>query len=310
MVPGICIVGCGGIGAAHAKRLKGRAKLWFHSRRKESAERLNTAISGEGVFDTYDEVISSKVDALVIATPPDSHAEQTVAALVAGKAVFVEKPMCLSRDEIDSISEAASDRTLLIGENYYYKPSLGLIRSWIDSDEIGQVRRAHIQKCMTQDTVDWRSGYGALLEGGIHFVALMQGLFGDVTGVDKASFPGRVVGKSERHACLMLSYGDVSAELEYAWDMPSLTKGVFQHSWIEGDHGRIVFESNGIYARLSGRHSRFRFPGFSDMMGYGAMFDDFLDCVQTGREPVSSFKNAKSDLETVFQAYELAGLMP
>jgi predicted dehydrogenase len=308
-LPAICIIGCGSIGAAHANRLKGKAKLFFHSRRVESAERLNAQFGGDGVVDVFDGVLENQIDGVVIATPPEVHAVQTISALEASKAVFVEKPMCLNREEIRLIEDAIVGRTLLVGENYYYKPSLNLIKSWIDAGEIGELKRARIRKCMTQVTTDWRSGCGSLLEGGIHFIALMHGLFGEVTEVDEARFSTRKGADPERHANLKLSYGDWTAELEYGWDTPSVTKGVFQHSWIEGESGRILFESNGIYARLSGRRSAFHFPNLSDMMGYGAMFDDFLGCIQTGREPVSSFQRAASDLETVFQAYELGGLM-
>jgi predicted dehydrogenase len=223
--------------------------------------------------------------------------------------VFVEKPLCMTLAEIDAIETAAGDRPVLVGENYYYKPSLHLIKSWLDDGAIGQVARARVRKCMTQEAAGWKAAHGALFEGGIHFVALLNGLFGRATGVRSAQFPGYTKGQAERHSCLMLEYGRASVELEYAWDTPSLTKGTFQHSWIEGDGGRIVFETNGIYARLSGKRSKFCFPGFSDLMGYEAMFDDFLDCIQTGREPVSSLTRARQDLETVFRAYEVGGLV-
>ncbi|MEE2754801.1 MAG: hypothetical protein VX910_12515, partial [Candidatus Latescibacterota bacterium] len=68
-LPAICIIGCGSIGAAHAKRLKGKAKLFFHSRRVESAERLNAQFEGDGVVDAFDGVLENQIDAVVIATP-------------------------------------------------------------------------------------------------------------------------------------------------------------------------------------------------------------------------------------------------
>ena len=308
--PGICVVGCGQIGSAHARRLNGKASLRFQSRRRESAEQLSAAVGGEGVFDSLDEALASPdVDAVVIATPPEAHAPQVIRALEAGKAVFVEKPLCTTLAEINAIEAAVGDRPVLVGENYYYKPSLHRIKSWLEGGEIGQVVRARVRKCMTQEAAGWKAAHGALFEGGIHFVALLNGLFGPATAVQSALFPGHSKGQAERHSCLRLEYGQASVELEYAWDTPSLTKGTFQHSWIEGDGGRIVFESNGIYARLSGKRSKFCFPGFSDLMGYGAMFDDFLDCIQTGREPVSSLARARQDLETVFRAYEVGGLL-
>jgi predicted dehydrogenase len=309
-IPGICVVGCGQIGSAHAQRLKGKARLKFQSRRRESAEELSVAVGGEGVFNSLDEALTSPdVDAVVVATPPEAHAQQVIQALEAGKAVFVEKPLCTTLAEIDAIEAAVGNRLVLVGENYYYKPSLHRIKSWLDGGEIGQVVRARVRKCMTQEADGWKAAHGSLFEGGIHFVALLNGMFGRPTAVQSAKFPGYSKGQAERHACLVLEYGQASVELEYAWDTPSLTKGTFQNSWIEGDGGRIVFETNGIYARLSGKRSKFCFPGFADLMGYEAMFDDFLDCILTGREPVSSLTRARQDLETVFRAYEVGGLV-
>lgn len=299
----ICFVGCGAIAEAHAKRLKGRARLWFASRNRASAESLNAAVGGAGVFAGPDEAMASAVDAVAITSPPEAHAEQVIAGLAAGKAVFVEKPLCVDREEVEAIRTAANGRMLMVGENYCYKPSLSLIRGWIDAGEIGTVRSASVRKCSMQASEGWKLAHGALFEGGVHFVALLSGLFGDVTAVRSASFPGA---RPERHARVTLEYGEVTADLEYAWDTPSLTKGVFQHSRIEGEAGRIVFESNGIYAWLSGRRKQLRFP-VGDLMGYDAMWDDFVACVREGRTPLSDLDRAAKDLETVWRAYEIGG---
>ena len=307
-LPGICLVGCGNIATAHAKRLRGKARLWFQSRRPESAAALSKAVGGEGVFPNLDAALESdRVDAVMITTPPEVHAQQVNQVLAADKVVFVEKPMCLSREEVESISDAVRDRPLMVGENYYYKPSVTLLKSWIESGDIGAVERVKVRKCLTQSSSGWKSEHGSLFEGGIHFVALLNSLFGAPTEIVDATFPNLST-PAERHAIVSLSYGSIQAELEYAWDTPSITKGVFQHSSIEGDAGRIVFESNGIYARMTGRRSRFGFPGLGDLMGAEAMIEDFLQTIRTGKPPISSLDRAREDLETVFQAYELGGV--
>ena len=307
-LPGICIVGCGTIAAAHAKRLQGRARLYFCSRRSESAEQLNHEVGGEGVFGELGEALdASSTDAVMITTPPEVHAEQAIAALSADKTVFVEKPMCINGEEIDRIEQVVGTKPLMVGENYYYKPSLIQIKDWIENGDIGKVQQVHVRKCISQPSSGWKSQHGALFEGGIHFVALLNGLLGAPTSVETAEFPGYGDGP-ERNASVSTLHGQVRAVLDYSWDTPALLKGVLQHSSIEGDRGRIVFESNGIYARLSGKRSCLRFPGFGDMMGAGAMIDDFLETILTGRPPVSDLIHARQDLETVFKAYELGGV--
>lgn len=246
----------------------------------------------------------------MITTPPETHAAFAIQALHAGKMVFVEKPLCTSRAEVDAISDAADGAPVMVGENYYYKPSLNLVKQWIDEGAIGKLREMKVRKCFSQPSSGWKSDHGALFEGGIHFVALINGLLGGPASVVSARFPSFPDRSPERHAVVEMSHDLARIELAYSWETPSPTKGVFQHSTIAGDEGRIVFETNGMYARLSGRRSEMRFPGFRDMMGAGAMIDDFLRMIETGQPPISDLAHARQDLETVFTAYEMGGMGP
>jgi len=306
----VCIVGCGGIARVHAKNLAGEAELSFVSRRRESAEAFSAEFGGGMVYETYEEVLESDVDGVVLCTPPDVHAGQVVAALAAAKGVMVEKPMCVSAAEVAAIAEAVKQRgevPLVVAENYYYKPSLKLIQSLLDQGYIGAVQEVEVRKCFSQVAAGWKSSYGALLEGGIHFVALVSAIMGTAPERVVAEFPGHSAGAPERHSLTRMHYdGGARAELHYAWDSFSPTKGVFQHSRVVGDKGKITFESNGIYLRVaSPAHKKLYLPGFADMMGYGAMARDFVDCLQErGRRPHSGFAEAARDLDIVFSAYK------
>jgi len=305
----ICLVGCGTIGRLHAKNLIGKAELSFCSRTRASAEAFSAEFGGGPVFDRYEEVLASAVDAVLISSPPEAHREQVIAALEASKGVLVEKPLCTTAEDLVAIGEAVTahpDVLLMVAENYYYKPALKLIKSILQQGFIGQVQHATIGKRFTQAASGWKSGYGALLEGGIHFVAFGADLFDSEMQRVTAEFPGMVAGEPERSSVVRVDYaGGVQLELHYAWNAFSLVKGTFQHSRIVGTAGQIVFESNGIYVRLQGRRKRLYFPGFADMMGYGGMVRDFLACLQeTDRVPYSGFLRAERDLGIVFSAYE------
>lgn len=305
----IGLVGCGRIGRVHARNLTGRARLYFCSRSRESAERFQQEFDGAGTIARFADLIAlPQLEAVVLTSPPPFHAEQTLAALQAGKAVLVEKPLCASREELAAIEQALPGRPfLMVAENYYYKPSLALLRGLIASGTIGTVRSAEVQKLFTQETAGWKSQCGALLEGGIHFVALISALFDKAPAKVSAEFPGREPGKPERHSLTRLEYPDnATATLHYAWDVPSLTKGAFQHSCIRGDQGHILFESNGLYLCLrSTKKSRPYLPGLKDLMGYGRMIEDFLACLEDPAwQPYSDFEKAKRDLGIVFAAYE------
>ena len=261
------------------------------------------------VFASYAEVLDSAVDAVLISSPPDAHRPQVVAALAAGKGVLVEKPLCATADDLAAIGAAAAahpDALLMIAENYYYKPSLKLLKWIIQQGFIGQVQQAIIGKRFTQQATGWKSGYGALLEGGIHFVALGADLFADAPQRVTAEFPGHQAGEPERNSIVRVEYpSGAELVLHYAWNAFSLTKGTFQHARILGTEGRIVFECNGLYVRLRGRRKRLYFPGVGDLMGYKGMMWDFLQCLQEpGRQPYSDLARAERDLGIVFTAYK------
>ena len=305
----VCIVGCGGIASTHAENLRNAVDLCFCSRSRSSAEAFNARFNGSGVFDRLEDALAADISAVVICSPPQFHKDQVVSSLAAGKSVLVEKPMCVCEAEVDGIGRALSEDPggfLMVAENYYYKPSLSTVKEILAGGGLGTVRRIEVKKLTRQTTQDWRSGYGALLEGGIHFVALVSDLAGRGPEDVSASFPGQQPGDPERWSVTRLTYADgCTAELRYSWQTRSLTKGTFQHSHIVCDGGRITFESNGIYVIVrAGLRSRIHFPSPGDLMGYRRMTHDFLDCLAGRSEgPYSDFERAKRDLQIVFDAY-------
>ena len=311
----ICLVGCGNIGALHAKNLSPFADLYFCSRSRASAERFNEQFAGRGVLDGFEAVLDAEgIDGVVVSSPPEFHADQIVACLAAGKAVLVEKPMCVSPEEVGRIEGALGEHPgslLMVAENYYYKPSLARVKALIAEGFIGDLRSISVKKLSLQEPSGWKRKYGALLEGGIHFVALISDIVDDSPCRVAAEFPGRVMGEPERQSVALLEYPDGSrAELRYSWNTPSLLKGVLQHSHIHGTRGKITFESNGIYVLTRRRGGLGAFRLFAkDVMGYGGMMQDFLACLEDrSRKPFSDFTRAKRDLQVVFSAYEAGGL--
>jgi predicted dehydrogenase len=307
----VCLIGCGRIARVHSRNLVGRTTLCYCSRSRDRAEELRAEFGGERVYDRYEEVLAApSIDAVVICTPPVLHAEQAVAALAAGKSVLLEKPACLSRTELQALARAASqrpDRFLMVAENYYYKPSLRLLRELVTSGCVGTVQRVEVRKEFRQSAAGWRAAHGALLEGGIHFLALVSGVMeaaGERAPTSVAAeFPGIRPGEPERRSVTRLQYaGGAVAEVRYAWDRPTALRGICQHSRIEGSEGSITFESNGLYAWVQGAGPRL--PGRRDLMGYGGMTRDFLACLSGERQaPFSDLGRANRDLGIVLSAY-------
>jgi predicted dehydrogenase len=163
-----------------------------------------------------------------------------------------------------------------------------------------------------QRTGGWRDdpaevGGGALFEGGIHWVNFAGALGFTIASV-KAARPGRREAL-ERSMALLFEYAEGPVGLlSYSWEVASLLGGL-RSSRIYGREGSLVFESNGLFMATSGRQWRLRFPGPGDMLGYHAMFADFLSAWRARTEPAMTLARARRDLEVIEEAYRSAGVM-
>ena len=81
------------------------------------------------------------IDAVVLATPAVLHAEQSIAALRAGKHVFVEKPLALSVPDAQAVKAVAdsSGRVLMVGHLLLYHAAVLRLREMIQNGDIGEV---------------------------------------------------------------------------------------------------------------------------------------------------------------------------
>ena len=85
------------------------------------------------------------IDAVMIATPDHMHAPITIAALRAGKHVYVEKPMAHSIEEARVMTRVARETGLVtqMGNNGHAGEGLRLTREWLQAGAIGPVREIH-----------------------------------------------------------------------------------------------------------------------------------------------------------------------
>lgn len=95
-------------------------------------------------YPDFASVLASDIAAVVLATPAPSHYQLAMAALAAGKDVFVEKPMTLRADEARELAEYADlhNRVLMVGHLLLYQPAIAWMRNYIASGELGEVKRA------------------------------------------------------------------------------------------------------------------------------------------------------------------------
>ena len=144
------------------------------------------------LFDNYAELLKIReIDAVMIASPDNFHEEQAVAALEAGKAVFLEKPMAITIEGCDRILRTAYETgsKLFVGHNMRYFPSILTMKRVIDAGTIGEIQcgwcRHFINYGGDAYFRDWHSEQknttGLLLQKGAHDIDVMHWLMGSYT---------------------------------------------------------------------------------------------------------------------------------
>jgi predicted dehydrogenase len=88
------------------------------------------------------------IQAVIIATPAGTHFELARQALLAGKHVFVEKPLATKVSEVDELARLAAERNLVVmaGHTFIYNAAVRYVKTLIDSGELGEVRYIYSQR--------------------------------------------------------------------------------------------------------------------------------------------------------------------
>jgi predicted dehydrogenase len=124
------------------------------------------------------------VSLVFVNSPNRRHAAQALAALEAGKHVVVEKPLCLSLDEADSLCAAAEKRCRVLGyaENLCFAPLYRRARELLRQGAVGRVLWARQVEKHGGPYSPWffergEAGGGALMDMGCHGIEALRFVF-------------------------------------------------------------------------------------------------------------------------------------
>jgi predicted dehydrogenase len=145
-------------------------------------------------YDDADKLIDDpEVDAVYVATPPDSHREYVVRVAQAGKPVYVEKPMARTALECEDMISACDAAGVDLFVAYYRRamPRFATVKELLDTGRIGDlrsvsIRNEHPGQLGEADKGGWRidpeiSGGGYFVDLGSHILDLLDWLLGPVT---------------------------------------------------------------------------------------------------------------------------------
>lgn len=271
------------------------------------AEKCTKLYPNIKVVSDYDILLNDDtVDAIVIATPVDTHYPLSKAALLAGKHVLVEKPLTSSLAEAEELLELASSNNLLlmVDHTFLYTGAVQYMKKMVDNDAIGRLQyidSTRINLGLFQHDVN------VLWDLAAHDISICLHLMGkdplsvDAIGVSHTS------NNIENIAYLTLKFDDnLIAHFNCSWISPVKIRQML----IGGDNKMILYNDNeptekikiydtGYEAKTDEDRSRIlvdyrtgdiHVPKIENTEALSLMASDFINCIKTGNTPVSDAK--------------------
>jgi predicted dehydrogenase len=286
----------------------------------ESAHRRVEAIGNAEVFVDYREMIASPlVDAIDICLPHQLHSDAIVAAAAAGKHILCEKPLCLTLEEADVVTDAVATAgvTLMCAHNQLFLPAVAPAREMIREGKLGKVFGARTTDefalAIDADRLGWRarratSGGGELIDTGYHPTYLLLNL------ID--SEPIEVAAMLSRHRLSFMEGEDTANVLVRFADG---TVGTIVTSWayeaagstekfsVVGEDGALWSDGRALhYKPRAGEQVVVLESGEDAPDTYALEVVDFIACLREGRRPLNTDVEGVNVLKVILAAYASA----
>lgn len=335
------IIGAGMWGTVETDKFSQAARAeiaWVCDPVKERAAAVSTKYPVKQTTPDYHDVLADpKVQAVVIATPPYLHVPIALEALEAGKHVLIEKPMAVSPQEVDQITEAVKRHPELVVlegscRHARLQPKFTYVKDLIESGKLGEIYHVHFSGMGQGTFVEYNpqgtwalekrlAGGGPFLDWGVYDLSFHLGVLGDrpeltslkafvINGLRDMSAWGPKA-DVEQHGAALLSF---DSGMTFYYERGA---GVHQQAPFEtriyGTKGGLGFkypswESNAIayyYADEKPRKKTLRV----DMSAHPKhdhipVVEHFLDCITGQAQPMMTVDIAGKHLKILFQILE------
>ncbi len=190
------------------------------------------------VADFADVLRDDSIDAVSIATPAETHGTLVRQALLAGKDVLVEKPLCLIEEEARSLVALAKQqgRLLMVGHLLWYHPAILKLKELIDSGDLGRIQyvysnRLNLGKIRREENILWSFAP--------HDVSVILGLLGEMPDAVSAQGGNYLHQQIADTTVTMLSFpSGVKSHIFVSWLHPFKEQKLI----VVGDRKMAVFD--------------------------------------------------------------------
>jgi predicted dehydrogenase len=292
-------------------------------------ERLGAAARRHGPveqFTDYHEMVGlEELDAVSVVTPDFTHAEVVCAAVEAGKAVLVEKPLATTMEDCDRIGAALHERPVpfMIDFHNRWNPGVALIRKEIAGGAVGAVQMVYYRLSDTifvpTQMLPWagRSSVNWFL--GSHCLDTLRWLLGDEVArlysvSESRVLAGRGIETPDYYLSILEFAGGARAVLETCWILPESSPSLVDFK-LEVVAERGAFHFDGSPHRLvkvteSGPECPDTFIApmvHGRPTGFATeSIRHFADCVLSGREPMVGYADGREVTRLILAMEESA----
>jgi predicted dehydrogenase len=321
----VAIIGCGFIGQKRANALAGTRLRACADIIEGRARSLALKHPGAVVLPDWRLALElPDIDIVIVATTHNVLAEITLAAVMAGKHVLVEKPAARRTIELDPVIVASKKKEVRVrvGFNHRYHPSFIKAREIIAANEVGElmfIRGRYGHGGRVGYEKEWRaveemSGGGELIDQGVHLIDLARTFLGEFQEVQGFAHT-------------------------YYWDMPVEDNGFMllktNKKQVALLHAGWTEWKNIFSFEITGRNAKLEIAGLGGSYGterltyykmlpqmgppetiiweypmadksWEVEFAEFLDDIRLARQPAAGLYDARAALQIVEKIYEIS----
>lgn len=264
---------------------------------RETAERLAARL----VADAQEAAVDPEVEAVVVCTPEHLHVEPALAAIDAGKAVLVEKPLAHTVEDSERIRDRAGERgvPVLAGHILRFEARYAAARQAIEAGELGAVQAVRHERIGVVGDQDVLQGRTTIpLYYGVHELDLARWYVGEVERITAERSEGVLRGHGyevhDLYSAVLRFTSGAHGTAMLGWSLPRSTPGYGMAGVtiigergvvriVQGEVGLLVVDERGerspdtyyapeVHARLRG--------------ALAVEADHFVDCVRGAAEPL------------------------
>ncbi len=265
----IGIVGCGGIGMMHAKALHVLSQFTdiqvsaIADGRKECRDKVKALWADAEEFEEGMDLIE-KTDApcIYICLPSYLHTKYATAAMRRGKAVFIEKPVCIRTEDMDELllAQTETGQKAMVGQVVRWFPEYRTLKEIYDTGRLGRLKSVTMHRICGRPLwsfenwfVDLKKSGSVVMDLHIHDIDFIRSMLGEpeqltVRGTSFADgMPNQVLS--------ILDYGKTYVAVEGCWDVSTALpfqsgyRACFEKATVEYDGARqtplIIYGEDG-----------------------------------------------------------------